>query len=134
MCCYPFSCFVAKLLGLSFSIIGIFILIRKDRFHECLEKINVDKPLIIIYSFFSLLVGLAIIISHNCWCSCPLIVLTIIGWIFTIIGVLGLFFFSKTLPSKGKKTEKKLPNLQYIGVILLIVGIYLIYTTFFFHN
>lgn len=118
------SIFLAKvwgiyLIALCFSLLNkatrknLFILIAK-------EEISLS-------GLITLIIGIAMVVSHNVWTGWP-IVITIIGWLGVIKGVCLLFF-----PAAMRRIYMRMQNSNWIYVLLVIgvvLGVFLTYAGF----
>ena len=130
MKCEALTYFLAKLIGLTYAILGLSILVRTESFQKTIKSIASNDGIMTLISIFPLIAGLAIVIGHNEWVGHWPVVITIIGWVTLIVGVLRLFFHKTMMTFMAKKAENK-SFIHFCGVVLLIVGVYLIYMSFF---
>lgn len=124
------SIFLAKLIGIYFIILGIVLVFKHKTYHECVREVGQSHFKMVFSSVFVLLVGLAIILGHNLWVESWPVVITIIGWIFFIVGVVRLFFHN-TIMHMLANSEMHLATFIIVGVIFFLVGLFLGYEGFF---
>jgi len=122
------SIFLAKVSGLYLGIIAFAMLIHGKKFRNMIPEMNTP-----IFTFIggalALLLGVLIVVSHNVWDADWRVLITILGWLALIKGIVRLLFFG--VSNKLNNAYKKNPPLYYVTVIiLLIVGIYLSYKGF----
>lgn len=122
------SIFLAKILGLFFVISTTAILTRyKDSL--AYEEESVKSPAAVyLAGFLILILGILLVVSHNIWSGDWRLVITILGWLVLLKGVIRIFFPQtvKKLIEKKKTTRKFM-----IGeVVVLITGLYLLYYGF----
>ena len=122
------SIFLAKVLGL-WLLIGCAVVLLKPKVVDIMiREINNSTALFYLTAFFTLIAGILIIVGHNIWSGWP-IVITLIGWISFIRGLLRLFF-----PERIKKLldwilEHK--NYLYTSCVIgIVIGLYLLYFGF----
>src|SRR5262245_18605226 len=84
------SIFLAKIIGLNFLIFGITLFFNKASFQSVLDDFIAHPALILFGGFVNLLLGSMIIISHNIWDSDWRVLITIIGWLLFIRGIIWL--------------------------------------------
>ena len=85
------SKFIAGLAGPVFLSLGVSMLINRDMFPDIVHQISNSVPLIIVTGVISLVAGLAIVQNHDTWSGWPAII-TLIGWLLVIGGVLRIVF------------------------------------------
>lgn len=123
------SIFLAKVIGLSGAISTLAVLIRYKTLLE-MEETAVKNPVITYLSgFFILIVGVLLVVSHQVWTGDWRVVVTIIGWMILIKGVIRIFF-----PETVRRLmEKKRNNRWFLlaEVTVLIISLYLVYQGFF---
>jgi hypothetical protein len=84
----------------------------------------------VIFAVMALAAGLAVVLAHNIWSGGPLpILVTVIGWIMLIRGVLFLFLSPETTLSI--LAAMQFGNLFYVYLAVpFVLGIYLTYLAF----
>ncbi len=123
------SIFLAKVIGLLGAISTLIIIIRYKKYLE-MEEYAAKNPVIIYLSgFFILIIGILLVISHQVWTWGWQVVITIIGWLVLIKGVIRILFPETVI----RLIEKKKNNRKFLlaEVIVFIVSLYLIYQGFF---
>lgn len=86
------SKFLSKVLGLYLIIISIVMLINMQQFASYISSLISDAPLIFVTGFFTLILGLLMVVSHNVWQWNWRVIITIISWIVLLKGISILFF------------------------------------------
>ncbi|NGX42878.1 MAG: hypothetical protein K940chlam7_01166 [Chlamydiae bacterium] len=123
------SIFLARLFGLYLTIIAFVYFFRKTFLREVLRDFYNNSALVVVTSIINLFIGLLIILNHNIWEYSWRVVITLIGYLSLLKGILNLF-----APEYGKKMAAKVMEgniLMYSGVISLALGLYLLYYGFF---
>lgn len=118
------SIYLAKLIGLSYAFIGIALFFKPHDFQNTIKIIAKSNGIMSLISIIPLIVGLAIIIGHNIWVMHWVVLITIIGWLIFLKGILRLFFYKEVM----KRWEKLAVNKKFfvwLGIVLFIVGLYL---------
>jgi hypothetical protein len=126
----PLTVYLGKLLGLFTLITSSWLLIERQTAVSTIPALLGDRPAMVIFAIIALASGLAIVLAHNIWSGGGLpILVTLIGWVMVIRGVLFLF-----LPPEA--TLQILATMQfgrlfyvYLG-IPFVLGIYLTYLAF----
>lgn len=123
------SIFLAKLLGIYLLIVGVAYFFRREFFREVIRDFYNSPALIAISSVLNLIIGLLIVLNHNVWEFSWKVVITIIGYLSIVKGIMHLYF-----PEYGKKLSTKFVEndiFVYSGVISLALGVYLLYHGYF---
>jgi 1,4-dihydroxy-2-naphthoate octaprenyltransferase len=126
----PATVYLGKLLGLFTLITSFWLLAERQTAVSTIPALLGDRPAMVIFAIIALAAGLAIVLAHNIWSGGVLpILVTLIGWVMVIRGVLFLF-----LPPEA--TLHILAAMQfeqffyvYLG-IPFVLGIYLTYLAF----
>lgn len=126
----PLTIYLGKLLGLFTLITSFWLLTERQAAVSTIPALLVDRPAMVIFAIIALVGGLAIVLAHNIWSGGALpILVTLIGWVMVIRGVLFLF-----LPPEA--TLRILAVMQfeqffyvYLG-IPFVLGMYLTYLAF----
>jgi|ERR1700739_4428663 hypothetical protein len=126
----PATVYLGKLLGLFTLITSFWLLAERQTAVSTIPALLGDRPAMVIFAIIALAGGLAIVLAHNIWSGGVLpILVTLIGWVMVIRGVLFLF-----LPPEA--TLHILAAMQfeqffyvYLG-IPFVLGIYLTYLAF----
>lgn len=119
------SIFLAKTLGLYLVIMAIVLWVNMQKISTILKS-SENSPFLLISGLLALIFGILLVVSHNVWVADWRVIITIIGWLALIKGLLRLLF-----PDYAYKIIRGFAdNIQvyYItDIIILIVGIYLCY-------
>jgi len=88
----PLSVFLGRLLGLFTLITSFWLLTERKNTLSTIPALLGDRPAMVIFAIIALAGGLAIVLAHNIWSGGVLpILVTLIGWVMLIRGVLFLF-------------------------------------------
>jgi uncharacterized membrane protein len=82
------SRYLAKLSGPIFLTIGIGMLVNGAFYRDLITEALASHVLIYLSGVLSLLAGLAIVIAHNRWSSGWPVIVTVLGWLMVIGGVI----------------------------------------------
>jgi hypothetical protein len=82
------SLFLAKLMGPTFVAIAFGMLINLDMYKSMIAEALHTGLLFYLSGLLSLLAGLAIVNLHNTWCRDWRVIVTILGWLMTIGGII----------------------------------------------
>ncbi len=87
----PLTAFLAKFLGAYMLIISGWVLLRKDVALELVERVAHDAVGIAVIGMARLTLGLAIVLGHDLWNGGTAILVSILGWVILLSGLLTLF-------------------------------------------
>ena len=91
----PQTIFLGRLFGLYTLIISVWMLVNKQAAIVTIPAMLADRPLMLIIAIIALIGGLAMVLGHNIWSGGTLpILVTVLGWVILIRGVLFLFLSS----------------------------------------
>lgn len=86
------SKFLAKVIGVYLFIVSIAMLINKQGFLLAVDQLTHDNSAMFIAGFFTIILGILIVIAHNVWQWNWRALITLIGWIGLIKGIAILFY------------------------------------------
>ncbi len=113
------SIVLARLLGPLFLIAGLGLLLNRAHYRRMLEKFLSDPALYYFSGALALVAGVAIINFHNVWIADWRILITLVGWLSVIKGVVRLLF-----PQAGQRLAgKMLSPVTFIVLGLLVVAL-----------
>ncbi|EKE21446.1 MAG: putative membrane protein [uncultured bacterium] len=124
------SIYLAKLIGLSFIFIGAALFFKPHDFQNTIKGIAKSNAIMTLVTIIPLVVGIALITSHNVWVANWSVIITIIGWLIFINGIARLFFHKKIMKYCVKAANNKKYFIAW-GIILFIIGLYLAGKGFF---
>jgi len=124
------TAFVARLIGLWIVLAVAGMLFDRPGALAVIDHLFADAALLWVTGVFTLLVGIAIVLTHNRWSGGPLAVLvTICGWLTLVKGVTFVW-----LPAPAQRAWFSALHVdQYYYMYLafaLLVGVYLTYAGF----
>jgi|SRR5579883_2525013 len=124
------SFFIAKLLGPTFTLIGLSVLLREHTFRTILRDVIRSAPLLYFSGLLSLISGLALILTHNIWRLDWRLLITILGWAVAVRGFVTLFQPQWSVALVGRLVERR--EIFYSAAAAnLLVGLALIYVGYF---
>jgi hypothetical protein len=119
------SFFFAKLWGLFFGIMGLFIMFRAKALHEIIDDYMKVHAATFMGGFLNLTFGLIVILMHNVWSGAVwVIAVTVIGWLALLKGVFYLFAPHSAV-KKMLKAYRKKESYALLGLVTFVIGIYL---------
>ena len=119
------SIFLAKLIGLYMVITGLAVVAKQKNIMDQLVKMVKNVSLIFFGGAIDLLIGLAIVLSHNIWLGTPSqTIITLVGWIVLIKALLLMFLPSKSLVELARYFNNR-SVLMLKMVFYIAIGLYL---------
>lgn len=119
--------YLAEVWGISIVVISFALLANEKHLRSIFAKIETDESLFV-WGFISLIIGIAMILAYNVWAQGWQVIITVLGWLALIKGLVLLF-----LPEQMKKWAKKI-NIQkwmpFYLVVLIIIGLVITYFGF----
>ncbi len=124
------SILISKILSVGYLSFGLGVLLNQDYYKRELTKILDNSAILLYGGFMAIVFGFIIIEFHNTWHNDWTTIITIIGWIALIKGIILLAF--PNLTQLYQKTIFHPDNLVKILVpLLFIMGILFGYFGFF---
>jgi len=115
------SVFLARLIGPAMVVIGIAFLTDRAGFRAMLEDLLASRPLIFIAGVAPLVIGLAIVLSHNVWAGDWRVIVTLFGWFAMLVGACRILFPTFVMRN-GSAAIAKPTTLPAAAVVLLVLG------------
>jgi hypothetical protein len=122
--------FLSRLIGLYCILAAASMGVRKASVIQTVVALLHDGPLMFILGVLTLSAGLAMVLAHNRWSGAAEAVVTIVGWITLLKGLLFLFL---TPEAEADLFLTKLHYEQFFFLYLAIsflIGLYLTYAGF----
>ncbi len=123
--------FLSRLLGLFFLICGLSMIVHKQVFTDALATLPGNPVAMWLMSMVISLAGLAMVLVHNVWSKCPLVVIvTLLGWLTLIKGIAYLFLPTRWLEGFFQAVLNNGVYVYSVAAFLLVLGAYLTYEGF----
>ena len=122
------SIFLAQVIGCFVFLVSLAMLVHSARCKKIMHDFLADHTMVAFSGNVSLLLGLLLVVSHNVWMSGWPVLITLIGWVLLLQGLMRIFF-----PENFVKMMKDLMNKTGYSLmcwVWLLVGIYLIWAGF----
>ena len=124
------SIFLARLLGPALLVMGAGLLVNRDN-SGALAREFLDSPaLIYLAGLIALALGLALVLTHNVWEFRWPLIITILGWLSLIAGILRIVF-PATVMRLGERLIATDGWAPVAGIIYLVLGAWLSFAGFF---
>ena len=85
------SLFLARLIGPVMLVVGLAVFANLCRFRDIAEEFLASRALMFLSGLAIMPVGVAIVLKHNIWTADWRVLITIVGWLNVVSGVLRLF-------------------------------------------
>lgn len=123
------SILVAKLFGAVYAALGLGMLFNMGYYKKAFAEMMKNTTYILLGGIAALVIGMLIVMNHNIWEASWVVIITIIGWLALVKGVLLL-----VIPKFVNIFEGWFKNKSFLtvtGVGALILGLVLLYFGFY---
>ena len=120
------SIFLAKLVGPFLAVCGVALMFNADAFRSISGEIVKSPALIYIAGLLALATGLAIVNTHNEWTADWRVVITLLGWLSVVAGIIRVVF-PRVVEMLGASIVATVSNGWIVGegVVILALGAWL---------
>lgn len=118
---------LASIFGPFMVILGLWMLLYSDQLLKVLSGMKNSPALFYLNSVFNILIGFTILSQYDLWGWNLLVLVTILGWIMVIRGIMGLFIPQVLIDVLGGNQKFT----KVMGLIPLVWGVFLSYVGFF---
>ena len=115
---------IAGLIGPTLVAVAAALLLNLGSISAVLEPLSRDPALVLIYGIFLFVAGLAIVRVHNRWTADWSVVVTILGWLLIVGGLIRMLFPLRLAALAGNFAQNSGP-MAVVAVLLLAVGAFL---------
>lgn len=123
------SILIAKIIGIIYLSFGVGLLLNQQFYKNEIPKLLENTAYLILGGFIAIIIGVLIIDNHNYWVKNWTVIITIIGWIAILKGILLLAF--PTLTKIYEPIVNSENFYKILGPFVLIFGLVFIYLGFF---
>jgi hypothetical protein len=120
------STFIAKLMGPILLAVAIAILIDQKAMRAMAKEFLGSRALIFIFGIVDLLLGLVLVLVHNVWVMDWRVIITLIGWISIVRGLVRILF-APWIVKNAPGLLRKQGLLMTISIVMLTLGAVLSY-------
>lgn len=120
------SKFLSKVVGIYLVIISLVMLINMPQFLANINKLIHDATLMFVCGFFTIIIGILMVVSHNIWQWHWRVIITIIGWLSLVKGV-SLLFYPQFIDSVSMHFIQNIPIAYATACLDLVLGLILLY-------
>jgi len=121
--------FIAQIIGLLFCIDAVGVLVNTALYRRIVEEFIESPALCYLGGILALFFGLFILNFNNAWTADWTVIITIIGWLSVVKGVL-LIVFPKVYPNFSNWMRMGDAMMRYMGIIYLLLGLFLTFKGF----
>jgi hypothetical protein len=116
----------SRVLGLFLAILDVTAVVRASDMQALLAQFEANSLWTWVTGAFVLLFGLVIIAGHQYWRGAPAIIVTLLGWLITLRGVL-LLAFPKAFVAVANSMIGAQALWMSLCIVFAVVGLYLAY-------
>jgi hypothetical protein len=116
--------FIARLIGPTFIVIGVGVLLNGSFYNAMIAEAVRSPTLIYFAGLFALVPGLAILNVYRAWTADWRVIITILGWLMVIGGVIRIVL-PQLIATLATDIYSGTAVLSIFAVIVLVVGGYL---------
>jgi len=118
------SILIARLIGPILVVAGVTALVNPKNMADMAQEFLASRALIFIAGFLALLGGLAIVNTHNLWVAGWPLIITVLGWLAVIGGIVRMVFPAVTR-AVGEAMLGSTTLLRLLGGVQVALGAYL---------
>lgn len=123
------SKFLSKALGIYFIIISLAMFLNMHQFAASVQSLVNNSSLMFVTGFFTLILGILMVVSHNIWELSWRVVITIIAWL-TLVKGASIILYPQFI-DQGSALFVQNMNFAYVAAGLdFILGVVLSYFGF----
>lgn len=115
------SIFIARLLGPFFLVVGVGMFVSQSVYQALISEFLHSAALVYLSGLLSLIAGLAMVNVHNSWSASWTTIITVIGWLMLIGGVVRLVL-PRLAIGIGSTVYGSSAALVVVAVISLVLG------------
>lgn len=121
--------FLAQIIGVYFLVVGVGALLNPERMKRAMKEAMQSYLLPYFDGALALIVGLLIVLTHNVWNSLLETLISLVGWIAVVEGMLMMLLPQKTISSMMERFMGAQMT-RLIGVASVVLGLYFVYQGF----
>lgn len=124
------SIFLAQLIGPLLLVMGVGILVRPQHWRAMAKEFIASPALIYLAGVLAFVPGLAIVLSHNVWTADWRIVVTALGWLALVGGIVRLLL-PQQVQAMGRAMIERPAVLTSGAIVMLALGALLAFFGYF---
>jgi hypothetical protein len=114
------SVFLAKLLGPTFLLIGVAMLLNRQTYRLMADEVLRSRALIYISGVLAFMGGLAIVLVHNVWVLDWRVIITLIGWLGIVRGAMRVLRPDQSVELITKLLARENVLIASVAVVLVL--------------
>lgn len=119
---------IAELIGPVYFAVGLGIFFSKDYYLKVYRDLEKETLAVLMGGISSLVIGLVILLNHNIWDSFLASMVTLIGWLALIKGLM-LLVFPKAMNKFGDKIAQS-GIINFVAFFAILLGAYISYSVY----
>lgn len=119
---------IFQLIGLIYFLVGLGLLLNPKYYKKAFKGFVKHKTMLFVSSLFALIVGFLIVCFHNFWLFDWPIIITIIGWLALVKGIMILIMPEFFMKIAGHFIKKDFTGW---AIIVTILGVFLFSLSYF---
>lgn len=123
--------FLATVMGWYMVVMSLILFFKQNYLKLVVADIMTEKGLFFIVAIMTFILGLLLVVSHNIWMMGWPVLVTILSWLVLLGGLIRLFF-PETVQRIWENAFNNSLLMRVIGVIILILGVYLLLHVYYF--
>jgi len=123
------SVFLARIFAVFYLIVGIGVLLNAEYYRKTFSDMVRDAGIMYLGGAIALVIGYLIVTYHNFWVKDWSVIITVIGWLVLIKGLL-MFLLPTTMINLTTYIFKE-KCVPFVSAVILILGVILGYYGFF---
>ena len=120
------SILLAKFFGLFFSILGPILFIKRNQMGTIIADLHNNKMLQFLMGVIPIIIGSGLVAVHNVWVKDWRLFITLLSWLFIVVGVYRLLFVDKWL-ARANALCNNTTAICLISTAMLAIGLCLLY-------
>jgi hypothetical protein len=113
---------IAALLGPTLVATAAMVLVNLDAMPTIIEELSKSPMLIVLAGYAAFVPGLAIVYFHNRWTGGWPVLITLVGWLSLVIGLIRMVFPMQLAGIMAKAVPAMIGVLPVIGIVFLLIG------------
>ena len=121
---------IAALLGPTLVATAAMVLLNLDAMPVIVDELSKSPMLIVLAGYAAFVPGLAIVYFHNRWTGGWPVLITLVGWLSLVIGLIRMVFPMQLAEIMAKSAPALLNVMPAVAAIFLLIGGVLSYRTY----
>ncbi|MCB1149312.1 MAG: hypothetical protein KDK48_04035 [Chlamydiia bacterium] len=122
------SFYLGQVIGLYLIVMAVYLFVRREKMAELRQNLQHEPVLLVLSGGIALILGLLIVLAHNVWVFGWPVIITLLGYLLIVVGLVRLFFPEKALALFDKMNKG--PGLVMAAAVMLILGLWLTIAAF----